>query len=151
MTRPWHRSLVVAALCAFAVGRMAGCASPLDPPTGPCIRETVFTRQSRIPGSTQITQSFTTPRTGRLVVTVDWVNPLNIVGTALAQAPCSPTQFQEDACNIILNLFPPPKPLEEATTWLRPGTYDLVIGNFSEVDETASTRVTLSSTGCETP
>src|SRR5262245_33875052 len=145
------RSLVAALLCALALGQLPGCSSPAGPDPGTCIRETVFSAQDHIPASTQIVQTITTPRTGRLIVTVDWVDPEHIVSVVLAQAPCGADEFRVNSCNVISNLFPPPKPLVTTTTWLSPGTYDLLIANFSTVDETTSTTVTLSSAGCATP
>jgi hypothetical protein len=151
MTRSWRRPLVVAPLCALALGQGAGCSNPAGPPTTPCTVETVFSGDRQIPANTYIVQSITTSVTGRLAVTVDWVLRTNIVSTVLAQAPCSVEQFLDDRCNVILNLFPPPKPLTASTFWMNAGTYDLILGNFSPTAETASMRVVLTSTGCQVP
>jgi hypothetical protein len=148
MTRSWRRPLVAAALCALALGQGAGCSSPAGPASDPCIEETLLSGPMKVPANTFLVQPITTSHTGRLQVTVDWVSSVNIVSMVLAQAPCSPEQFGADQCNLILNLFPPPKPLEGATYWLGAGTYDLLLGNFSPVDEVASTEVILRSTGC---
>jgi hypothetical protein len=137
-------------LCILALAP-AGCDVPSGPPPAECTREIVFSRTTVIAPSTQIVQRFTTPRTGRLRFSVDWVNPENIVSVVLAEAPCGPDEFKADACNVIANLFPPPKPLADTTTWLNPGDYDLVIGNFAPVDETTTTNVELSSAGCLVP
>lgn len=111
----------------------------------------MFSGQSRIPANTYIVQSITMPQTGRLDVTMDWVLTTDIVSLALAQAPCSVDQFQADECNVILNLFPPPKPLVGSTYWLSAGNYDLLLGNFSPVEEIASTNVVFKTTGCGIP
>src|SRR5262249_62084683 len=111
LTRSWQRSLVLVPLCALVVGEMEGCSRPDGPPTTPCTVETVFSGDSRIPASTYFVQSITTDRTGRLAVIVDWRLPTDIVSTVLAQGPCSLDQFLANQCNVILNLFPPPKPL----------------------------------------
>ena len=151
MTHPRLRPRV-APLCAVLVlGQMSGCSSPSGPPSSDCIQETVLSGARQVPGSTQVIQSFTTPRTGWLHVRVDWPSPDTIIRVVLAQAPCGPDQFRVKACNVILDLSPPPKPVEESTYWLRPGTYDLLLANFSTVEETASTLVTLSSVGCPGP
>jgi hypothetical protein len=144
-------TFAAAAACALALGPLSGCEDAEGPPSFPCTRQTVLSVETRIPASTQIVQSFTTPNTGRLVFSVDWVDPEHIVSVVLAQAPCGEAEFRANACNVISNLFPPPKPLADTTTWLRPGTYDLLIGNFATVEETTSTNVVLSSAGCETP
>ena len=109
----------------------------------------MFNSQIRIPADTYLVQSITMPQTGRLDVTVDWVLPTNIVSLTLAQAPCSSVQFQEDKCNVLLNLFPPPKPLVGSTYWLNAGNYDLLLGNFSPIEEIASTNVVFKTTGCQ--
>jgi len=150
MTRTWRRPLVFGALFTFALGHMAGCSSPAGPTTGPC-EETVFSGQSRIPANTFAVQSITMPQTGRLDVTMDWVLTTDIVSLVLAQAPCSVEQFQDDECNVILNLFPPPKPLVGSTYWLNAGNYDLLLGNFSPVEEIASTNIVFKTTGCGIP
>jgi hypothetical protein len=111
----------------------------------------VFSGDRQVAGSTQVVQRITTPRTGRIRFTVDWVSPESIIRVVLSQAPCGPDEFRVNGCNVIVDLFPPPKPLEEATTWLDQGDYDLLLQNFTTADETASVNVVLSSTGCETP
>jgi hypothetical protein len=142
---------LAASLCALALVAMPACSSPAGPPSFPCTRETVFSGAPHVPGSTQVIQTITTPRTGRLVVTVDWASPESIIRVVLAQAPCGPDQFRVNGCNVIADEFPPPKPIEEDTTWLGPGKYDLLLQNFTSVDETASVKVVLSGPGCATP
>jgi hypothetical protein len=142
---------LAASWCALALVAFPACSGPDGPPNFPCTRETVFSGSPRVPGSTQVIQTVTTPRTGRLVVTVDWVSPESIIRVVLAQAPCGPDRFRVNGCNVIADEFPPPKPIEESTTWLGPGTYDLLLQNFTADDETASVKVVLSSAGCETP
>ena len=150
MTRSRLRRLV-APLCALVLGQMSGCSSPSGPPSSDCIVETVFSGDRQIAGSTQVIQSFTTPRTGWLRATVDWVSPESIIRVVLAQAPCGPDQFRVNGCNVISDQFPPPKPLEVSSFWLRPGNYDLLLANFTTTEEIASVKVTLMSTGCPGP
>src|SRR5262245_22158076 len=147
MTPSWRRPLVVIALCVLALGPLVSCSSPAGPITGPC-EQTVFSAQSRIPADTYAVQTITMPQTGRLDVTLDWVVTTNIVSLTLAQAPCSVADFHADKCNLLLNLFPPPKPLTGSTFWINAGTYDLLLGNFSPTEEVASTRVVFKTTGC---
>jgi hypothetical protein len=149
MTRSWRQPLVAAPLCALALVQAAGCSSPAGPTTGPCFERTLFSGETRIPADTYLVQRVTMSQPGRLDVTLDWGLDTNIVSFALAQAPCTVEQFGADTCNVLLNLFPPPKPLEGSTYWLNAGTYDLILGNFSPTEEIASTKVTFSSTGCQ--
>jgi hypothetical protein len=148
MTPSRRRPLVALPLCALALGPLASCSSPEGPTTGPC-EEMEFGGQSRIPADTYVVQSITLPETGRLDVTLDWMLTTDIVSLTLAQAPCSSDQFQADKCNVLLNLFPPPKPLAGSTYWLNAGKYDLLLGNFSLVEEIASTHVVFRTTGCQ--
>jgi len=111
----------------------------------------VFSSARPIPGITQVIQSFTTPTTGWLHFAVDWVSPETMIRMVLAQAPCSPDQFRVNGCNVISDQFPPPKPLEVSSFWLRPGNYDLLLANFTTTEEIASVKVTLMSTGCPGP
>ena len=128
---------------------MASCSTPAGPTTGPCIERTLFSGQTRIPANTFLVQRTAMSQPGRIDVTLDWVLDTNIVSMALAQAPCTVEQFGADKCNVLLNLFPPPKPLEGSTFWLNAGSYDLILGNFSPTEEIASTKVTFNSTGCQ--
>ena len=144
-------AVIVVPLCILALGPISGCDTPAGPPSPECTREIVFSAETRIPASTQIVQSFTIPNTGRLRYSVDWVDPEHIVSVVLAQAPCGADEFRVQGCNVIADLSPPPKPLTDTTTWLRPGAYDLLIANFATVEETTSTNVVLSSAGCEVP
>jgi hypothetical protein len=149
-SRAWCRALV-APVCALALGQMSGCSSPAGPPSVTCTRATVLSANPHVPASNQVIETFTTPTTGRLTVMVDWPTPETIIRVVLAQSPCGAARFKVNGCNVISDLFPPPKPVEASTTWLGPGTYDLLLSNFSSVGETASVRVDLSSTGCSAP
>jgi len=149
-TRTWLRPRA-GLFCILALAQMPACSSPADPPSFPCTRETVFTGNPHVPASTQVVQTVTTPRTGRLTVAVDWVSPESIIRVVLAQSPCGADAFRVKSCNIIVDEFPPPKPVETSTTWLAPGNYDLLLANFTQADEAASVTVTLSSVGCSTP
>ena len=149
-TRAWLCSRV-AVLCALALAQLPACSSPAGPPSPTCTRETIFSGNPQVPASTQVVQTITTPRTGRLTVTVDWVSPESIIRVVLAQSPCGADAFRVKSCNIIVDEFPPPKPVETSTTWLAPGNYDLLLANFTSVGETASVKVNLSSVGCATP
>ena len=148
MTHSSRRPLVALPLCALALGPLASCSSPEGPTTGPC-EETRFSRERRIPADAYIVVPVTLPETGRIEVTLDWVLPTNIVSLTLAQAPCSVEQFQADKCNVLLNLFPPPKPLVGSTYWINGGNYDLLLGNFSPIEEVATTNVVFRTTGCQ--
>jgi len=151
VVRRSRRALVAAPLWALALGQAAGCSHPTGPTSGVCTQETVFTGHNPIAESTYLIQPITTDKTGRLELTVDWVLDANIIRMVLTQAPCSLEQFNADQCNVILDLFPPPKPLTASTFWLSAGTYDLILANFGSTREIASTNITLRSTGCPAP
>jgi hypothetical protein len=148
--RSSRRTLVVASLLALALGDMGGCSHPTGPTSAACTQETVFNAHNPIPASTFLIERITTNKIGRLELSLDWLLDANIISMVLTQAPCSLEQFKADQCNVILNLFPPPKPLTGSTFWLSPGTYDLILGNFGSLSDIASTNITLRTTGCPT-
>src|SRR5262245_19860856 len=117
-SRTWQRPLLAVPLCALVLGPMPGCSNPAGPVSGECTRTTVFNGVVPIQGSARVVQSITTPHTGRLRITVDWGLDVNIMSAVLAQGPCSLEQFQANQRNVIVDLFSPPKPLAESTTWL---------------------------------
>jgi len=94
------------------------------------------------------TASITTPATGHLEVTVDWLLASDFVSVALAQAPCSVDQLSNSACDVLFSQFSPPKPLANSTSLLRAGTYTLIVANLNPIPESVSTQVVLTSAGC---
>jgi len=136
---------------ALAVASMASCSSPDGPTGGLCHLNTVLDRQTPIQASAYLFQTVTTEQTGRLDIAVDWVSEDNIISVVLTQSPCDFEQFKANHCNVIVNLFPPPKPLTATTYWLRPGSYDLILANFGSTPDVASSTITVRTTGCEEP
>ena len=108
----------------------------------------MFTSRTPIPANTKTVQVFTTHAAGSLHLTLDWGSETHAVSTVLAQAPCSLEQLQNSECNVLFSLFSPPKPLQDATTLVPPGSYSLIIGNPNAVDESVSADVVLKSAGC---
>jgi hypothetical protein len=142
------KRLFPALLLGFGLGPLGGCSSPAGPAPVPCTQVTVFSNRSQLPASTQQIQAITTTAVGRLSVIVDWASSDNVMSMVLAQAPCSSDQLAADEYNVLFSLFSPPKPLQDSTTLLRPGTYDLIIANPNSVPEMITSHVLLLSAGC---
>ncbi len=66
----------------------------------------------------------------------------------IAQGPCSFDQFKAAACNFLLALASPPKPLKGSVSNVAAGTYGLIIGNAADQSESVSIQVVLSSSTC---
>ena len=143
--RSW---LLPASLCCLAVGLSASCSTPAGPTPVDCTRTILATGSRVLAPNVRDTASITTPATGRLEVTVDWVVALDFVSVALAPAPCSVDQLQNSACDVLFSQISPPKPLVNSTSLLRPGTYTLIVANLNPTPESVSTQVVLVSAGC---
>jgi hypothetical protein len=102
-----------------------------------------------IPSNVLDTESFTTNSGGRLDVVLDWTFADSQMGVYVVQGSCNLDQFNSRTCNFLIRSEPPgPKPRKVTASNVSPGTYGLLIGNFSDVDESASTQVFVSSAGC---
>jgi len=151
MSQLFRPSAVLLSAGCVALGLLAGCSSPTDPPPVACTHSTVFTSRRQIPANTKDLQTFTIPATGSLDVTVDWTFAGSVMSAVLAQAPCSIEQLQSSSCNVIFSAFSPPKPITDATSLRRSGGgYSLIISNLTSFPETVSVQVTLTSAGCST-
>ena len=151
MTRSFRRSLLLVASCGLAVGGLTNCENPAGPAPVPCTQTTAFKGGIQVPPNTPHVQSFTTPSTGTLDVTVDWTSASSILNVVLAQSPCTTDQLAASGCNVLFSAWSPPKPLKESTTLLPPGTYVLIVGNPNPAPETISAQVILRSAGCPAP
>ena len=145
LSRPF---VLQAFLCGLAAGLFASCSTPAGPSPVPCTRTTLFTGSRVLAPNAKDTASITTPATGHLEVTVDWVLASDFVSVALAQAPCSVDQLSNSACDVLFSQFSPPKPLANSTSLLRAGTYTLIVANLNPIPESVSTQVVLTSAGC---
>lgn len=130
---------------------LTSCGSPAGPPTVPCTQTTAFQGGIQVPPNTRHVQSFTTPATGALDVTVDWTSASNIMNVVLTQAPCTTEQLAASGCNVLFSAWSPPKPLRVSTSLLPSGTYVLYVGNPNPAAESITAQVLLSSAGCPAP
>lgn len=148
MIRSFRLPAFAAPLLGFALAPLMGCGSSTGPTPVPCTQSTVFTSRTPVPANTKVVQTVTTSATGSLHLTLDWGSSSHAVSVAFAQAPCSLEQLQNSECNVLFSGFSPPKPLQEATSLLRAGSYSLIIGNPNAVEESVSVEVVLKSAGC---
>ncbi len=148
MIRSLRLVTLAAPILGVAVGTLTGCGSSTGPTPVPCTQSTVFTSRTQVPANSKSVQTLTTSATGSLHVTLDWGSTSNVVSVVLAQAPCSLEQLQKSECNVLFSLFSPPKPLQDATSLLRAGSYSLIIGNPNAAEESVSAEVVLKSAGC---
>jgi hypothetical protein len=143
-----RRSLLGMAVCALALGPLAGCDSPAGPEPVPCTHETIFQGGATVAANAKEARTFTSPALGALDVSVDWTFELSTVSVAVTQAPCSLEQLQNSECNVQFSLWSPPKPLRGSTLLLPPGQYVLIFANPNPVPQFVSARVDLRSAGC---
>lgn len=148
MMRSFRFLTFAAPLSGFALVLLSGCGSSTGPTAVPCAQSTVFTAHRKVPAGAKDIEVFTTHATGSLHLTVDWGSDSHEMSVALVQAPCSLEQIQNSQCNVLFTLVSPPKPLQEATTLLHAGSYELVVSNPNPVGESVSVEVVLKTAGC---
>ena len=117
----------------------------------PCTQSTVLQVSGPVPSDTLVGQTFNTTTTGRLDVTVDWTFASSTIGIyVVPQNNCTTVdQFNARTCNFIVRSEPGgAKPRKVSAPNVAAGAYDLLVANFSDVDESASGQVVLSSPSC---
>jgi hypothetical protein len=143
----WKASLLMALLLPACGSSPPTMVMPTPTPV-PCTQATIFQGAAAIPNNTADFESITTTSTGRLDVTLDWTFASSQEGVFIAQAPCSFAQFKASACNFLLSLISPPKPLKGSAPNVAAGTYVLIIGNAASQNESVSIQVLLSAATC---
>ena len=137
----------------------AGCGGDSDSPTVtpvpsptpvPCSQASVLgPLQGSIPSLFVVKESFATSSAGRVDVFVDWTFADSPIGVYVVLGNCDLDQFNARSCNFLLRSEPPgTKPRRVSVPNMAAGTYDLLIANFADVDESASTQVFLSTGSC---
>jgi hypothetical protein len=93
---------------------------------------------------------FTTSVSGRLDVTVDWTFPSSQIGIYVVPAnSCAPNQLDARACNFLIRSEPTTaKPRRVSATNVAPASYELLIANFTDRDESVAAQVVLSTGSC---
>jgi hypothetical protein len=115
----------------------------------PCTQTTLFQGGAALPARTVDEESFATTTMGRLDVTLDWTFPASPFGVYVVQGSCNLAQFNARTCNFLLSSEPGgPKPRKVSAPNVAPGSYSLLIANFSSQNESVSTQVVQSSATC---
>src|ERR1700680_5002918 len=141
--------VVLLLISASACGGSNTAPSAPSTPSTPCIQTIVFQGSGgSIPANTADFESFTTTTTGRLNVTLDWTFSSTLVLLQVAQGACNFAQFKANSCTLLLSLSSSPKPLKGAIQNVAAGTYPLITGNASSVQESVSVQVVLSTGSC---
>lgn len=124
---------------------------PSSLPTPPPIMQTVVA-QGSASGlqlfNVYVAPTFTTTRTGRLDVTVDWTFARNDVDAHLARGACEFIQFILGACEIVaFSESTTAKPERLTVPSAAAGVYTLLIPNFGPGRESISYQVVLTTGG----
>jgi hypothetical protein len=92
--------------------------------------------------------TFNTSTAGRIDVTLDWTFPTSPIGMYLIrEGTCDFSQF--DSCAFLIRSDPSlTKPRRASAQNVAPGTFELLVVNFSETDESLAGQVVLSQGSC---
>ena len=148
--RGWSAPTLACLLAAFGA-----CSDDTPTATTPPVTTTTTTTTT-LPAATLIAQGsapilkrqvfyldVTTPRPGRVDVTVDWSSANNQVLLWLTDRQCSSVLFERDDCTYLVKSLEGPKPRTMFATDVAAGTYTLVIANDGPNDDQFPYRVTL--------
>jgi hypothetical protein len=122
-------------------------ATPAPTPT-PCTQSTVLQVNGAVPAFAGGSVQFTTTAAGRLDITVDWTFAATPLGVYLFNADsCSEDQFP-DACTFLIRSETTVKPRKVSLPNAAARSYELLVVNYSDTDESVSGQVVLSSPTC---
>ncbi len=139
---------IVAGALGLIVG-LDGCGS--NSPTAPtpgCTQTVLFQGSGKVAANSLDSEAFSTSSTGRLDVFLDWTFATSQMAAYVVQGSCNLDQFNARSCTFLLKAEGQAKPKRVSVSNVAPGSYSLLIANFSAVDESASASVTLSSASC---
>ncbi len=150
------RSFLSLTSAATLAGLLGGCGDHIvdpgpspSPPAPPCTQAVVYQDQGKVPTSTVVELTFATTVTARLDVIVDWTHADSRVGVYVVPAnSCTLAAFNARTCNFLIRSEPGAKPRKVSAASVAPGTYDLLIANFAQRDESVSTQVISSTSTC---
>jgi hypothetical protein len=92
---------------------------------------------------------FSVPEAGRLDLTLDWTHASSLMGLYVVPAnTCTGDEFNARSCNFLVRSEPPgPKP-RRVSAPIAAGNYRWLVGNYSDVQESAALQVMLSKGEC---
>jgi hypothetical protein len=122
--------------------------APAAPTPAPCTQTILLQGSNPAPSRILINAPFTTSTTGRLDVILDWTFADSPLGVYVTQGSCNLSEFNARTCNFIIRSEAGPKPRKVSASGVAPGSYQLLFATFGSRDESISTQVILSSSGC---
>jgi hypothetical protein len=114
--------------------------TPVPTPAPP---QVVLSGGRTLPPSTATGAAFNTDRAGTLEATVDYTFATSDIFVLIARGNCTPELFLAEQCDFAAISLSGPKPRVVTLAGAPAGTYTLIIGNLSEVDEAFAVQVVL--------
>lgn len=122
--------------------------TPAPTPT-PCTQTTLDQGPVPLNPRTLIYDDFSVPESGRLDITVDWTFAASPIGVYLVPVnTCTLAEFNSRTCNFLVRSEVTTKPRKISTPNFAAGNYRWIIGNFADVQESASILIVLSKGEC---
>jgi len=112
----------------------------------PCQQDVLDSGGGAHPASTLAFYDFSVPRSGRLDITVDWTDPASPIGVYLVPVgTCTLDEFNARSCDFVVRSEPSPmKPRKISSGGFAAGNYRWLIASYSDVDESVSYQIVLS-------
>jgi hypothetical protein len=146
----WTAALILALLLPACGGSSTPTtpATPAPTPT-PCTQTTLIQVDGAVPAFSLARVALSANASGRLDVTVDWTFATSPIGVyVVAAGTCTIAQFNADTCTYLARSETTVKPRKFSVANVTAGNYELLAANFSDVDESISGQVVLSSATC---
>jgi len=125
-----------------------GCPVITTMPTPlPVVRSVIQASAHSLSSSTLWVNEFTTPKNGILDITVDWTFASTPIGVYVVREACTLDDFNARACKFVTTSETLQKPRKITLTSFTAGTYQLLIGNFADADESVSYEIGLTTGG----
>jgi hypothetical protein len=126
-------------------------ASPSPSPAGACSQTILFQGTGVVAAGGAAGQEFMVPSTAdtRLDVAADWSSPSSLIGVYVYSGACGLDAFNARTCTFLLRSEPSsvkPRILSASNT--APGTYTLLVADFTSFDESLGVQIILSNAGC---
>ncbi len=123
-----------------------GCIPPATT-LPPAVRTPIQTESGSLPARTVVRSPFTTPRNGTLDITVDWTFASSPIGVYVVREACTIADFNARTCKFVTTSETTQKPRKISLPSFTAGTYELLIANFANVDESVSYEIGLTTGG----
>ena len=126
-------------------------ASPSAAPGAACSQTVLFQGTGVVAAGGAAGQEFTVPSSAdtRLDVATDWSSPSSLIGVYVVSGACGLDAFNARTCTFLLRSEPSGvKPRVLSASNVAPGTYTLVVADFTTFDESLAVQVVLSNATC---